>query len=160
MKSAYQIAQMSISLAREPLDNPMMQDFVAQLKHVNAVADQAPGFVWRLQTERGDATAIRGFDNPLILLNLSVWETLEELFTYVYKSDHVKPFRERRKWFQPVEGNPYVLWWVPAGHQPTVLEARERLELLNSKGPTPEAFDFRHRFPPPDELPQAGGMGR
>ncbi|AGC43731.1 hypothetical protein MYSTI_02415 [Myxococcus stipitatus DSM 14675] len=148
----YQVAQLAISLAREPLDHPLMQDFVAQLRPVNELADRSPGFVWRLQTDAGNATGVRGYDNPLILLNMSTWESVETLFDFVYRSEHVVPFRERRKWFLPVEGPPYVLWWVPAGHQPTVLEAKERLERLQREGPSPEAFDFRHRFPSPDQL--------
>ncbi|WP_342380351.1 DUF3291 domain-containing protein [Myxococcus stipitatus] len=149
----YHVAQLAISLAREPLDHPLMQDFVSQLRPVNELADRSPGFVWRLQTDAGNATGVRGYDNPLILLNMSTWESVETLFDFVYRSEHVVPFRERRKWFLPVEGPPYVLWWVPAGHQPTVLEAKERLERLHREGPSPEAFDFRHRFPAPDQQP-------
>ncbi|QDE91099.1 hypothetical protein BHS06_20170 [Myxococcus xanthus] len=147
----FHVAQLAISLAREPLDHPLMQDFVAQLRPVNELADRSPGFVWRLQTDEGNATGVRGFDNPLILLNMSTWESVESLFDFVYKSEHVVPFRDRRKWFLPVEGPPYVLWWVPAGHLPTVAEAKERLDLLASEGPSSRAFDFRRRFPPPGE---------
>ena len=130
-----------------------MQDFVSQLRPVNELADRSTGFVWRLQTDEGNATGIRGYDNPMILLNMSTWTSIEALFDYVYRSAHAVPFRDRRKWFLPVEGPPYVLWWVPAGHKPTVEEARERLELLGREGPSPRAFDFKHRFPPPSHEP-------
>lgn len=149
MTTSYHVAQLAISLAREPLSHPMMQDFVSQLAPVNALADRSPGFVWRLQTNEGNSTGVRGYDNPLILLNMSTWESVDALFDFVYRSGHIVPFRDRKQWFLPVEGPPYVLWWVPAGHKPTVEEARERLELLGREGPSPRAFDFKHRFPSP-----------
>jgi hypothetical protein len=145
----HHVAQMSISLARAPLDRPEMQSFVSQLAHVNGLADQSPGFVWRLQTGAGDSTGVRGFDNPLILLNMSLWTSVNDLFDFVYKSGHVVPFKDRRQWFLPIDGPATVLWWVEAGHVPDVAEGRERLELLGREGPSARAFDFRSRFPPP-----------
>ncbi|HKQ70356.1 MAG TPA: DUF3291 domain-containing protein [Polyangiaceae bacterium] len=140
---------MSISLARVPMGHPEMQSFVSQLSHVNGLADCAPGFVWRLTTEEGNSTGVRGFENPLIYLNMSLWESIDALFDFVYKSPHVVPFRDRRQWFEPMDGPATVLWWVPQGHLPTVREGRERLELLARVGPTVDGFDFRHRFPAP-----------
>jgi hypothetical protein len=134
---------------RAPLHDPIMAGFVAQLAHINAVADASPGFVWRLQTEDGDATAVRAFDDERILVNMSLWESLEALHAYVYRSAHVGPLRERRQWFEPMEGPVLVLWWIEAGHVPTVLEAKQRLAVLAANGPTPEAFTFRQPFPPP-----------
>lgn len=148
-EKAYHLAQMSISLARAPLDDPMMKEFVSQLQYINAVADQAPGFVWRLQTEQGDATGIRGFDDPLMLLNMSLWESVETLKQYVYRSDHVGPYRNARQWFAKLDGPTTVLWWVPKGHIPSVAEGLERLDQLAKSGPLPGAFSFRHAFPPP-----------
>ncbi|MCG8422362.1 MAG: DUF3291 domain-containing protein [Proteobacteria bacterium] len=150
MKNAsHHIAQIAISRAKAPLDQPIMQPFVEQLQFINEVADRSPGFIWRLQSDEGNATAFRAFKDPLILLNMSVWESIETLFDYVYKSAHVVPFRNRRQWFEKVEGSPLVLWWVPVGHRPTIEEAKERLDLLNAEGPSPTAFTFRKRFPPP-----------
>ncbi len=114
------LAEANIARMLAPLDQPSMRSFVDQLAYINAVADDSPEFVWRLQTEDGDATAIRAFDDPLILFNLSVWESVDALYDYVYRSDHLQPFRNRRSWFDRVEGSPLVLWWIPAEHRPTV----------------------------------------
>jgi len=138
---------------RTSLDHPSMDNFRAQLAPVNALADSSPGFVWRLQTDDGDGTAIRAFEDERILFNMSVWETLEALHAYVYRSGHLGPMRQRREWFEPPDGPPLVLWWIPAGHIPTVAEALERLERLKQLGPTIEAFTFRQAFPPPGEKP-------
>lgn len=149
-EKAYHLAQMSVSLAKAPLDDPMMEGFVSQLKYINSVADEAPGFVWRLQTEEGDATGIRGYDDPLKLLNMSLWESVETLKEYVYRSDHAGPYRNARQWFNKLDGPTTVLWWVAKGHIPSVTEGVERLDYLAKMGPSPEAFTFRHAFPPPD----------
>ena len=128
-----------------------MEGFRAQLDPINALADASPGFVWRLQTEDGNATAIRPYDNDdLMAINMSVWESLEALQQFVYKSDHVAPLRDRKRWFEKIDGPILALWWIPAGHIPTVTEARERLADLRQHGPTPHAFTFRSPFPAPD----------
>jgi hypothetical protein len=142
----FHLAQVNVARMIAPLDHPSMKSFVDQLPYINALADASPGFVWRLQTEDGDATAIRAFGDPLILFNMSVWQSLDALYDYAYRSDHLKPLRNRRAWFEKLEGAPLALWWVPAGHRPTVAEARERLDLLNRVGPSPEAFTFRQAF--------------
>ena len=149
----FQLAQANIAKMRAPLESPVMDGFRTQLERINAIADASPGFVWRLQSAAGDATAIRAFEDPLMLVNMSVWESLEALHAYVYKSDHVGPLRGRRAWFEPLTQASLVLWWIPAGHEPTVAEARERFELLNARGPTAEAFTFREPFPPPGAGP-------
>ncbi|WNZ22915.1 DUF3291 domain-containing protein [Leptolyngbya sp. NK1-12] len=142
----HHLAQVNIATMRAPLSDPLMADFVAQLEAVNAIADASPGFVWRLQTDAGNATDLRAYDNERILFNLSVWESLEALFEYVYRSQHGVAMRDRRKWFEPVPQPTVALWWIPAGHIPTVLEAKERLEYLRQQGPTPYAFSFRQPF--------------
>lgn len=150
--SSFQLAQVNIALPRQPLDAPLLADFVAELDPVNARADAADGFVWRLQTEDGDATAIRGFDDDRVVVNMSVWESLEELRGFVYGDPaHLAVMRRRREWFERVEVF-MVLWWVPAGHRPTVAEAEAeaRLARLEAVGPSPEAFTFRRHFPAPD----------
>src|SRR5262245_27762198 len=132
----FQLAQGNIARMRAPLESEVMEGFRSELARINAIADASPGFVWRLQSEQGDATAIRAFDDPLILFNMSVWESLEALHEYVYKSDHVGPLRKRRVGFAALAGRAsLVLWWLPAGHVPTVAEAVERLAWLDARGP-------------------------
>ena len=149
--AAYHLAQVNIATARAPMDDPLMAGFVERLEPLNALADRSPGFVWRLQTDDGDATAIRVFDNPLILFNLTVWESVEALEAYVYSSDHVNAVKKRLEWFEKPAQAPFALWWIPAGHIPDEEEAKERLEKLWRDGPTPEAFTFRVRFPAPGD---------
>lgn len=147
------LAQANVARMRAPLEDSLMAGFRAQLPRINAVADASPGFVWRLQSEAGDATAIRAYDDPLVLFNMSVWDSLESLHAYVYKSEHIHPLRGRRQWFLPAQGPVLVLWWVPEGHTPSVDEARAKLELLHALAPTPAAFTFRQPFPAPGALP-------
>jgi hypothetical protein len=149
---AFHLTQLNIALPREPLDAPLLADFVAQLDPVNASADAAPGFVWRLQTEEGDATGIRAFGDDRLIVNMSVWESLETLRAFVYRdAAHLAVLRRRREWFERLETF-LVLWWTPAGHRPTVAEADHRLALLRDVGPSPGAFTFRRHFPPPNAV--------
>ena len=142
------IAQVNVTRALEPLDSPLLADFVAALAPVNALADAAPGFVWRLQTEDGDATAVRIDDDPRVIVNLSVWESLEALWAFVYGGRHVGVMQRRRQWFErPVETH-LALWWVAAGTTPTVAEAVARLTEHRRNGPAPAAFDFKQPFTP------------
>jgi hypothetical protein len=147
--AAHHLAQVNLATLRAPLDAPELAGFVAQLEPINALADHSPGFVWRLQTEDGDATSIRAFDDRRIMVNLSVWESLEALRSFVYVSRHLDVMRRRREWFHRMADAYMVLWWVPAGTIPTVAEARDRLELLTRNGPGPDAFTFRAPFPAP-----------
>ena len=120
------------------------------------MSDAAPGFVWRLQDDSGDATAIRVFDDPVIMINMSVWESVDALFEFAYHSPHVEIFRRRRAWFENF-GAPYMaLWWIPAGTIPTPDDAKERLEHLTAHGPTPYAFTFKERYSSPADLASAG----
>lgn len=148
---AYHLVQFNVARMRAPIDSPVMEGFVSQLERINAIAEQTPGFVWRLQTAEGDATALRPYDDPMLLVNMSVWESLAALHGYVYKSPHVGPLRERKSWFETPTEPILVLWWVPAGHTPTVDEAKTRLDHLRAHGPTAQAFTFRHAFPAPDQ---------
>jgi hypothetical protein len=156
----FHLAQANIGRIRAPLDDPIMEGFRSQLDPINALADRSPGFVWRLQTEDGNAMAIRPFDDDRMAINMSVWESLEALQQFVYRSAHVGPLRDRREWFEPIEGPILVLWWIPAGHIPTVVEAQERLRLLKERGPSRAAFTFRTPFPPPDPDGQIGDPQR
>jgi hypothetical protein len=148
--SAYELAQLNIGIIRGPMDSPLMADFSNNLERINALAERSPGFVWRLQTDAGDATAIRPFENENMLVNMSVWRDVEALRAYVYDSAHVEFMRRRREWFDKMEQMYLVLWWVLRGHRPTVQEAIAKLELLRSKGPTQEAFTFKRAYPAPD----------
>jgi hypothetical protein len=146
----YHLAQINIARMRAPLDSPVMAGFVAQLSSLNALAEASRGFVWRLQTEGGEATALRAFEDPLILVNMSVWASVEDLQNYAYHSAHVAAFRERQQWFEKMEAPHLALWWVPAGHVPTPEEAKRRLSHLHAHGPSPIAFTFARQYPPPE----------
>jgi hypothetical protein len=148
--SQYELAQLNIGLIKGTMDSPIMADFAANLGRINALADESPGFVWRLQTEDGDATGIRPFEADNMLVNISVWRDVASLGEYVYSSAHVAIMRRRREWFERMQEIYLVLWWVPKGHRPSVAEALAKLAVLRSKGPSPEAFTFRQAFAPPD----------
>ncbi len=152
--AGYQLAQLNIGVIKAPMDSLVMKGFADNLDRINALAEATPGFVWRLQTEEGDATSIRPCDDPNLLVNMSVWRDVEALNHYVYASAHVELMRRRREWFERMDKAFLVLWWIPAGTLPTVEEALAKLEVLRAQGPTPAAFTFRHAFPPPDA--QAG----
>src|SRR5215831_8734552 len=142
----HHVAQVNVARVLAPLDSPALEDFADNLQPINALADRSPGFVWRLQTEAGNATAIRPYDDERMAINLSVWASLEALQQFVYRSGHVVPLRDRSKWFEPIDGPILALWWIPAGHIPTVAEAADRLALLKARGPSPDAFTFRQPF--------------
>jgi uncharacterized protein DUF3291 len=146
----YELAQLNIGVIKGPMDSPIMAGFAANLERINALAENSRGFLWRLQTEEGDATALRPFDDDRTLVNMSVWQDIESLSAYVYTSGHVEIMRRRREWFERMEQAFLVLWWVPKGHRPTVAEAIARLQVLRSMGPTAEAFSFRQPFASPD----------
>ena len=152
MTPDYHLAQINIARMRAPLDDPLMQGFVAGLEPVNALADDAPGFVWRLQTDAGDATSLQVFDDAMLIVNMSVWESIGALKTYVYESQHVAFVKQRKAWFERFNGVYYALWWVPAGHVPTVEEAKGRLEHLKKHGESAHAFKFTKVFPAPGTL--------
>ncbi len=145
----YHIAQVNIGKFRFPTSDPRMAGFMDQLKPINALAEGTPGFVWRLQDETGDATAIRPFPDDMVAVNFSVWESIDTLFNYVYYSDHVKLLRERKQWFDHMTEHYMVLWWIPAGYLPTLQDAKDRLEALRRDGPTPYAFTFKEKFAAP-----------
>lgn len=141
------LAQINIGRLIAPMDDPRIADFIAQLAPVNALADTAPGFVWRLQSSYGNAMDIAYNDDPSINVNMSVWKSVEALRDYVYKSNHLQVLRNRAKWFVKMDKPFACLWWIPAGHIPTVGEGRERLEHSQTRGPTPFSFWFSKLFP-------------
>jgi hypothetical protein len=147
----YHIAQVNIGRVRAPLEDPLMVGFVTRLVELNALADRSPGFIWRLQTSEGDATYLRPYDDDRILVNMSVWESVEALREYVYQSAHVELLRQRHQWFEQFAGAYVALWWVPVGHIPGIDEAKKRLAHLDEHGPTQFAFTFKTIFQPDEE---------
>jgi heme-degrading monooxygenase HmoA len=142
------LAQINIGRMRGPLDGPIMAGFMARLDDLNALADKSDGFVWRLQGDAGNNTYLRPYEDERIIVNMSVWESLEHLRAYVYSSPHAELLKHRRDWFEKVESSILALWWIPAGHIPTVGEAKLRLASLDAHGPTQFAFTFKTTFPP------------
>ncbi|HUY72098.1 MAG TPA: DUF3291 domain-containing protein [Gaiellaceae bacterium] len=148
------LAQVNVGRLAAPLDSEQLRPFVERLQSVNALADASPGFVWRLQTDEGDATAYRVFDDPELIVNLSVWESLDALREFVYLlPSHVEVLRRRREFFVRSQEDTVALWWIPAGSIPTVAEAEQRLTLLRALGPSPEVFTFKRFFLPPCQPP-------
>jgi hypothetical protein len=148
---AFHVAQLNVARLRAPLDAPELADFVAWLEPINEIADRARGFVWRLQTDDGNATSIRVFDDDMLIVNMSVWESIQALSDFVYRSDHRTVFARRKDWFERVDQAYLVLWWIPAGSIPTVEEGVRRLERLRANGPTADAFTTKAPFPAPGE---------
>jgi hypothetical protein len=141
------LAQVNIGRMKAPLDDPSMQGFASRLAELNALADGSDGFVWRMQDGEGAGnTYLRPFDDERIIVNMSVWESIERLRAYTYSGAHADVLRQRRDWFDKFERAAVVLWWVPVGHVPTVDEAKARLTALDERGPTPFAFTFRTSF--------------
>ena len=147
----YQLAQMNIAYARAPLDDPRMTGFVAQIAAVNAAADAAPGFVWRLDIPDPERVAREVYDDPAMLINVSMWENVEALRDFVYRGTHSEPLLDRERWFRSIDAPHSVLWWVEAGHRPDPIEEKQRLDILADRGATPDAFTFAKPFPPPGQ---------
>jgi len=145
----YYLAQINVADAVAEMDADEMSGFVSRLDEINALADQSAGFIWRLQSEEGDATSLRVFENPLMLVNVSVWESIDALKSYVYKSVHVELIHDRDAWFSKMGQAHMALWWIPEGHIPSMEEAREKLEHIREHGPGPEAFSFGRPFAHP-----------
>jgi hypothetical protein len=151
MSAAWHLAQINVGNMLGPKGDPVVQGFYDALDQVNALADASPGFVWRLVGEAGEnATDIQPTANPLLLMNMSVWEDAESLFEFVYRSSHTPIMSRRRNWFGQFDGAYMALWWIPAGTIPTINDGLSRLWHLDRFGPTPQAFTFKAHFPPPD----------
>ena len=149
--AGFHLAQLNIGRAKGPVGEAWMAEFMELLDPINALADRTPGFVWRLQDDAGNATSFRPYEDERMIVNMSVWESVDALWGFVYDSEHLDVMRRRREWFERFESLYMVLWWVPAGHIPTIEEAKHRLALLEEGGPTPDAFTFKVRFDPPDD---------
>lgn len=146
----FQLAQLNVARFRLPMDHPDMSGFVEMLDPMNNLADACAGLVWRLTDEgSNDATSITYYEDPLLLVNMSVWTDLASLRDYVYRSEHAAMVKRRTEWADVMESRHLVLWWVPAGHRPDIAEADARLEQLRAHGPTATAFTFGTSFPAP-----------
>lgn len=145
----YDLAQLNVGRSVAPMDDPRMADFVARLDEINRLAERSPGFVWRLQGDNGNATGLKVSDDPRFIVNLTVWESIDALHAYTYRSDHKTVFARRFEWFERASGPNVVLWWQPRDTLPTVEDALRRLGLLEDLGPTLEAFTFKQPFEPP-----------
>ncbi|GHD09600.1 hypothetical protein GCM10010313_30550 [Streptomyces violarus] len=154
--AAFELAQVNIGRLKAPLDSPQLKDFVDALDPVNADADAAEGFVWRLQDDSGDATEVPVFGDSWLIINMSVWRDTDALTAYMYQGRHREMLARRREWFERIQEAMVTLWWVPAGHRPTVAEAESRLLHLRTHGPTPYAFTLRTSYPPQGATPLLG----
>jgi hypothetical protein len=159
MAADHDLAQVNIMRLRAPLDSPELGAFVAALDPVNALAEQAPGFVWRLKTDEGNSTALRIFEDDTLVVNMSTWRSLETMTDYVYRTAHAAIMRRRREFALPILEANVALWWVPEGHRPTIAEAEERLGHLRAHGPTPFAFGIKSPFTTPSAARGASAGG-
>jgi heme-degrading monooxygenase HmoA len=148
----YQLAQANVAYALAPHDDPRMAEYMARLDEINQLADASPGFVWRYLTDSRDP-AQREFDDPRVLFNMSVWDSIEALHAYTYRTAHAEVYAARKRWFADVKalvgGHALAMWWIPRGELPTVADAKERLAAIVANGPTERAFTFKQRFAPP-----------
>ena len=142
----FQLAQVNIAKMLAPLDSPVMTEFVSYLDPINALAESSEGFIWRLKDDQNNSTSIKIYNDDFLIVNMSVWSSVDSLFQFTYKTKHIDVFKKRTSWFEKMPEMHYALWWVPAGHQPTVAEAEERLNYIRANGETPMAFTFKKRF--------------
>lgn len=140
------LVQLNIATLQHPLDDPRIADFVNALPSVNEAGEQSSGYVWRLQSDSGNATDIKVFDDPLMIVNLTVWESLEALKAFAYHGIHRDFFRRRAEWFVPGSTRT-ALWWTPAGSLPITDDAKRRLEFIDVFGPSPYAFGMGQNQP-------------
>jgi len=150
MSTVWHLAQLNIAKLIAPIDSPTLAGFVAELDRINALADSSEGFVWRLQSEEGDATTVEHSFGDDVIINASVWKSVEHLHNYVYRTAHAKIMSRRKEWFHRIPEVYTVLWWVPEGHRPSLTEAEKKLNLLKEHGPSAEAFTFKQRYSSPD----------
>jgi len=145
----YQLAQINVARLLKPIDHPQIAGFVNRLDEINALAERSVGFVWRLKDDvTNNATALNPFNDPLVIVNMSVWEDVDSLKSYVYNSSHVDVFKQRKSWFEKPTRAHMALWWVKEGYQPTALEGKERLEYFQVHGASKFAFPFSKIFNP------------
>jgi hypothetical protein len=144
----FHLAQINIGKAKSTMDSETMRGFVDRLDEINQLADTSPGFVWRLK-DGDNAVSLSVYEDPAIIVNMSVWEDLETLKNYVYRSVHIELLKERSSWFNKMAEAHHTLWWIPASHTPSIDEGKERLKHFQDKGATEFAFNFVKSFPAP-----------
>jgi hypothetical protein len=147
----YHLAQVNIAKRLAPMDDPIMQDFINNVEKINAIADEAEGFIWRMQDEDKDLGADI-FQDDTLLINMSVWESLVSLFNYTYKSGHIEVFKRKKEWFSKMKMVHMAFWYIPEGYEPTFQDAKQRLDYLNKYGDTPYAFSFKSKFSAKDAI--------
>jgi hypothetical protein len=147
----YHLAQLNVArMMADNINDPRMASFVALLDTINSLGEQSEGFVWRLKDdETGNATSFNPWNDERLIINLTVWEGLESLKNFAFKGNHLEVMKRRREWFESFGTLSTALWWIPAGHTPSVEEAKERLTYLQEHGASEFVFDFRQSFPPP-----------
>ena len=145
---AYHLAQLNIAKLQAPLDHPKLSEFVQNLDRINTLAEKSPGFVWRYEStsNNGEEEAIQVFGDPMLIVNLSVWESMDQLFEFTYRTDHVEIFRKRKQWFHSFKGRHMVCWYLKEGLVPSLQNAKDRLQFLEDHGETPYAFTFKKSF--------------
>jgi hypothetical protein len=146
----YKIAEINVARMKwVNINDPMMKEFVENLDKVNSIAEMSEGFIWRLKDDNNNATSLNPFDDEQIIINVSVWENLEKLENFMYKTFHSEFLKRRKEWFQQYGKAHTALWWVQHGHFPTLQEAIANLDYLQKNGPTQKVFDLKNKFPPP-----------
>ena len=143
-----QLAQLNLARLKAPKGDPRTDEFFNSIPPINMLAEASPGFVWRLIGDVKDHTDIEYFLDPLMVVNISVWEDLESFRHFVYKSGHVQYIKRKKEWMDKFDGPYAVMWWVPEANTPSLAEAKDRLEMLRRDGPTVEAFDLQNVFVP------------
>ena len=146
----YQLAQINIAkMNGVNINDPVMKEFVDNLILINSLAESSDGFVWRLKGENNNATNLNPYNDEQIIVNISVWQSIEHLEHYVYKTMHTEFLKRRKEWFQKFGKAYYALWWIVKDEYPTVAEAISKLTYMQQNGATQEAFDFKNRFKTP-----------
>lgn len=140
------LAQLNIAQAKYPLDAPEIKEFIDNLDAINGIAEASDGFIWRLKDDSGDATNIKLFADPQMIINMSVWENIDALKNFMFRTSHRDFMRRKSEWFDKLTEATYVLWWVADGHIPTAEEGLAKLYQLRSQGDTPLAFSFKTNF--------------
>ena len=150
----YQLAQINIGRIKGAgIDDPIMKEFVDNLDAINRLAETSAGFIWRLKSDDNNATSFNPYNDEQVIINISVWENIESLENYVFKTLHADFLRRRKEWFQKFGKVTTAMWWIREGEFPSVEEAVDKLARLQQEGPTSSIFDFKSKFPPPTELP-------
>jgi Domain of unknown function (DUF3291) len=146
----YNLAQINISKSKGLPDSPVMAAFMEKIDDVNAIAEGSTGFIWRLKSDDGNATSIQIFEDELIIVNMSVWESFEAFKGFVFNGLHAAMMRSRNEWFEKSDFSNLALWWIPEGHIPNTDEAKSKLEKIAAEGDTQEAFRFKNIFKAPE----------